>query len=308
MPVATLFELARQRLIKNIDMLRDVGDLPYSFLQPVLRFVQSPDQLMELESNCPQLLGETGEIWLRFIKRDIPNWEQKPHEPRDPRNWSKVYRKLKKDAEQEKRADEEALKQQMRAIQNDRAQNKTLIVDTRIGYGAGASKMFTGRTTTSWGQPSGAPAKTGKAAFDKLKRGMFDHGRERPKASHIPAHLLAQRKSTIRQAPARMIRMAESEGPRNMVLSKQASTSMANKPEPKSSTSASASAPNSSNRPNITQRPAPQQRNPPPNRTSLPSGQQFSAPKPRPAASGAAPAPKRKREEYSMFQPKKRRV
>ena len=190
MPVASLFELARQRLIKNIDMLRDVGDLPYSFLQPVLRFVQSPDQLLELEANCPQLLGETGEIWLRFIKRDIPDWEKKPHEPRDPRNWSKVYRKLKKDAELEKEADKEALKQQMQALQKDRAQNKTLIVETRFGYGAGASKMFTGRTTSSWGQPSGAPAKTGKAAFDKLKRGMFDHGRERPKASHIPQHLL----------------------------------------------------------------------------------------------------------------------
>lgn len=302
MPALSLFELARQRLIKNIDMLRDVGDLPYSFLQPVLRFVQSPDQLMELESNCPQLLGETGEIWLRFIKRDIPDWEKKPHEPRDPKNWSKVYRKLKKDAEREKQADEEALKQQMKALQNDRAQNKTLIVDSRIGYGSGGSRMFTGRTTTSWGQPSGAPAKTGKAAFDKLKRGMFDHGRERPKASQIPAHILAQRKNAVRQAPARMIRMAESEAPRSMVLSRQASTSMANKPEP------SKPAPASTNRPTITQRPAPQQRNPPPTRTSLPTGQQFSVPKPRPTSSGVAPAPKRKREEYSMFQPKKKRV
>ncbi|KAL6156765.1 hypothetical protein ACJQWK_06717 [Exserohilum turcicum] len=304
MPALSLFELARQRLIKNIDMLRDVGDLPYSFLQPVLRFVQSPDQLLELENNCPQLQGETGEIWLRFIRRDIPDWEKKPHEPRDPRNWSKVYRKLKKDAEREKQADEEALKQHMQALQKDRAKNKTLIVDSRIGYGSGGSRMFTGRTTTPWGQPSGAPAKTGKAAFDKLKRGMFDHGRERPKASHIPAHILAQRKSTIRQAPARMIRMAESEAPRTMVLSKQASTSMANKPESSNAASASTS------RPNITHRPAPQQRNPPPTRTSLPTGQQFNAPKPRPMTgqSGTAPAPKRKREEYSMFQPKKRRV
>lgn len=302
MPALTLFELARQRLIKNIDMLRDVGDLPYSFLQPVLRFVQSPDQLTELESNCPQLLGETGEIWLRFIKRDIPDWEKKPHEPRDPQNWSKVYRKLKKEAEREKQADEEALKQQMRALQNDRAQNKTLIVDSRIGYGSGGSRMFTGRTTTPWGQPSGAPAKTGKAAFDKLKRGMFDHGRERPKASQIPAHILAQRKKGVQQAPARMIRMAESEAPRTMVLSKQASTSMNNKPEP------SRSAPATANRPHITQRPAPQKHNPPPTRTSLPTGQQFNVPKPRPMSGGVAPVPKRKREEYSMFQPKKKRV
>jgi elongin-A len=304
MPVASLFELARQRLIKNIDMLRDVGDLPYSFLQPVLRFVQSPDQLLELETNCPQLLGETGEIWLRFIKRDIPDWEKKPHEPRDPRNWSKVYRKLKKDAELEKEADKEALKQQMQALQKDRAQNKTLIVETRFGYGAGASKMFTGRTTSSWGQPSGAPAKTGKAAFDKLKRGMFDHGRERPKASHISQHLLAQRKTIVRQAPARMVRMAENEAPRSMVVSKQASASVTNKPESQPTPSLSA------NRPNITQRPAPQQRNAPPARTSLPLGMSFSAPKPRApnGQSAAEPALKRKRPEYNMFHTKKKKV
>jgi elongin-A len=304
MPVASLFELARQRLIKNIDLLRDVGDLPYSFLQPVLRFVQSPDQLLELEANCPQLLGETGEIWLRFIKRDIPNWETKPHEPRDPRNWSKVYRKLKKDAELEKEADKEALKQQMQALQKDRAQNKTLIVESRFGYGAGASKMFTGRTTSSWGQPSGAPAKTGKAAFDKLKRGMFDHGRERPKPQ-IPPHLLAQRKTTVRQAPARMIRMAENEAPRNMVVSKQASASVTKKPESQPAPSLSA------NRPTITQRPAPQHRSaPPPTRVSLPPGMHFSAPKPKaPNAQAAAdPALKRKRPEYNMFHTKKKKV
>jgi len=292
MPVQSLYELARQRLIKNIDLVRDVGDLPYSFLgPPVLRFIQNPDQLAELESKCPQLLGETGEIWLRFIKRDIPDWSKKPHEPKDPRNWSKVYRKLKREAELEKHADEGALKQRMKALQNDRAQNKTLIVDSRMAYGAGASRVFTGRTTTPWGVPSGAPAKTGKVAFDKLKRGMFDRGRERPKASQIPAHILAQRKTTVRQAPARMVRMEETKVPKTTV------EPVAKKPEqiPSASTSMA--------QPRITQRPAP------PTRTSLPTGQQFNAPKLRAPTgqSGAVPAPKRKREEYSMFQPRKRR-
>ncbi|KAF1838184.1 hypothetical protein BDW02DRAFT_565218 [Decorospora gaudefroyi] len=305
MPVPTLFELARQRLIKNIDLLNDIGDLPYSFLESIIRFVQNPSQLQELEKNCPQLVGETGEIWLKFIKRDIPNWDKKPHEPRDPRNWGKVYRKLKKEAELEKQADEDALKQKMRALQQDRAQNKTLIVDSKLGYGAGSSRLFTGRTTTSWGQPSGAPAKTGKVALDKLKRGMFDRNRERPKASHIPAHILAQRKTTIAQAPARMVRMAQNEAPRNepprpMVVSKQASASVAKKPEPVPSAS----------RPQITHRPTLQQGNAHPPRASLPAGRQFTAPrlKAPTGESTAAPAPKRKREEYSMFQPKKRRV
>jgi elongin-A len=303
MPVPSLFELARQRMIRNIDMLNDVGDLPYSFLQPVIRFIQNPAQLQELETNCPQLLGETGEIWLRFIKRDIPNWEKKPHEPRDPAKWGKVYRKLKKDAEQEKEADAEALKQQMRALQQDRAQNKTLIVDSRLGYGAGSSRIFTGRTTSSWGERSGAPAKTGKVAMDKLKRGMFDRNRERP-ATHIPAHLLAQRKTTVKQAPARMVRMAENEAPRNMVVSKQASAIVTKKPEPQPPVSKPVT------RPHVTQRPVPQQSNAPPVRTSLPAGCHVTAPRLKPLSGepGTAPALKRKRVEYSMFQPKKKRV
>ncbi|EDU41593.1 Elongin-A domain containing protein [Pyrenophora tritici-repentis] len=293
MPVQSLYELARQRLIKNIDLVRDIGDLPYSFLgPPVLRFIQNPDQLAELETKCPQILGETGEIWLRFIKRDIPDWSKKPHEPKDPNNWGKVYRKLKRDAEIEKHADEVALKQKMKALQNDRAQNKTMIVDSRMAYGAGASRVFTGRTSTPWGVPSGAPVKTGKVAFDKLKRGMFDRGRERPKASHIPAHILAQRKTTVRQAPARMVRMEETKAPREQAAP------VAKKPEQQPSASASAA------QARIKQRPAP------PTRTSLPAGQQFNAPKPVASTgpSGVAPPPKRKREPYSMFQPKKRKM
>jgi elongin-A len=301
MPVSSLFEIARQRLIKNIDLLNDVGDLPYSFLQPVIRFIQNPAQLQELEVNSPQLVGETGEVWMRFIKRDIPNWEKKPHEPRDPQNWGKVYRKLKKDAEKEKQADEEALKQKMRALQQDRAQNKTLIVDSRLGYGAGSSRILTGRTTSSWGAPSGAPTKTGKVAFDKLKRGMFDRSRERP-TTHIPAHILAQRKTTVSKAPARMIRMAENEAPRTMVLSKSAEAAVTKKPEPQPSSSTPKP------RPQITQKPVPQQSKAPPIRTSLPAGRQFTAPRPSAGESRATPAPKRKREEYSMFQPKKRRT
>lgn len=301
MPVPTLFELARQRLIKNIDMLVDVGDLPYSFLEPVLRFIQNPNQLQELEENCTQLLGETGDIWLRFIKRDIPNWEDRPHEPRDPRNWSKVYRKLKKDTEKEKEADAEALKQQMRALQKDRAQNKTLIVDSKVSYGGSRFSRGSGGGS-SWGPPSGAPAKTGKLAFDKLRRGVFDHNRERSKASMISTDALAQRKTQLKQAPARMVRLAaiEAQPPKSMVLSKAAAASV-----PKRSSTM-----HTANKPQITQRPIHQPK-PPTARTSLPAGQNFHAPKPKAPVQDAAngpTAPKRKREQYSMFQPKKRKL
>ncbi|KAF1915948.1 RNA polymerase II transcription factor SIII subunit A-domain-containing protein [Ampelomyces quisqualis] len=299
MPVLSLFELARQRLIKNIDLLNDVGDIPFAFLEHILRHIQNPDQLQELEANCPQVQGETGEIWLRLIKRDIPDWHKKPHKPRDPRNWHKVYRKLKKDAEVEKDEQQNALKEQMRALQKDRAQNKTTIVDSNIGYGARSSRVFGLGSSSGWGG-SGAPAKTGKEAMDKLKRGMFDYKRERPRAAQMPTHLLAQRKTQVRAAPARMVRMAENEGPKNMVISRQAAASVAQRSEPLPEMK----------RPHITHRPVPQQNAAAPPRPSLPAGQQFSAPKLKPAEHDpAAQALKKRKDSSSMFhKPKRRKI
>jgi len=291
MPVPSLFELARQRLIRNIDLLNDIGDLPFSFLEPVLRNIQNPVQLEELEENCPQLQGETGAIWMKFIKRDIPNWQTKRYEPRNARNWSKAYRMLKKEAEKEKLAQEGALKDKMQALQQDRAQNKTLIVDSKIGYGARSSTISMGGSSSRWGG-SGAPAKTGKVAMDKLKRGIFDHKRERPKTAQMPSHLLAARKNLPKTAPAHMVRMAEQERPRNIGISKPAAASVARKTEP----------PSAMKQPQITHRPVPQQSTAPP-RVSLPAGQHFTAPKPKSSAlvSRASSAPKRKAEEPSLF-------
>jgi len=296
MPVPSLYELARQRLIKNIDLLNDIGDIPFTFLETVLRNIQNPDQLQELEENCPQIQGETGDIWMKFIRRDIPEWDKKPHQPRDPRNWSKVYRKLKKDAEKEKLEQADALKRQMQSLQQDRAQNKTTIVDSKVGFGARSSRVFGFGSSSGWGS-SGAPAKTGKVAMDKLKRGMFDYKRERPKAAQMPSHLLAQRKANVRAAPASMVRIAENEGPKNMVISKQAAASVARRttalPETK--------------QPHITHRPIFQQSSAPA-RVSLPAGQQFSAPKLKaPAQEGSAAPTKRKEPQSQLFHKSKRR-
>ncbi|KAH9861791.1 hypothetical protein J1614_011544 [Plenodomus biglobosus] len=307
MPAASLYEMARQRLIKNIHLLDSVADLPFHFVEPVLRYVQNPDQLQLLEENCEQLKGETGDIWLRFIKRDIPNWETRKYEPRDPRNWSKAYRKLKKDAENEKLAQAEMLRNKMKAV--DRTQTKTQIVDSRVALSTG--KMFSTRgfgssCNASWGASTGAPAKTGKAALDKLKRGIFDHKRDRPTMNRVSSDVLARRKTQLRQAPAHMVRMAVNEAPQRRIAdAREAADAAAKKHEPRPS----ASRPTVT-KPPIIQRPVPQ-RSAPPARASLPQDYHAQRQKAAPAldagASVPAPAPKRKRAEYSMFQPSKRR-
>jgi elongin-A len=273
-------------LIQNITLLEDVGDLPYSFLAPILRHIQNPAQLKTLEDSCPQLVGETGEIWLRFIKRDIPDWDKKAHQPRDPKNWAKVYKKLKRDAEAEKAEQEEKLRMSIQALQKDKSKNQT-IIDDKIGYSPAArARGFGFRAPgsgggSSWGAPSGAPAKTGKVAFDKLRRGMFDQKMSRPKATRMPAHLLAQRKGTVAQAPARLVRMNEHEppAPSKMVLSKGASASV------------------------VARNTAGEQA--PPARPTL-QGLQFNGPKIRSQTATPPVAQKRKREEPNMFHSRKK--
>jgi elongin-A len=298
MPVPSLYELARQRLIKNIDMLTDIGDIPFDFLEPVLRHIQNPAQLQELEENCEQIQGKTGEIWKRYIKRDVPDWDKKPHTPRDDKNWSKVYRKLMRDAEKEKLDQENQLKEQMKALQAGRDVNKTVIMTTHKSYGSRPGGHWSTGGGGSFGRAA-PPAKTGKVAMDKLKRGMFDRNQARTKATQTPQHQLAMKKNMVSAIPERLVRMAQQEAPKKMVLSKQASASTADRRPPKSTLSQQ----------QIKQRPAPApQQSVAPPRTSL-AGQQVTAPRLKPTASGigSASAPKRKREGSSMFQPTKQR-
>ncbi|KAH7119088.1 RNA polymerase II transcription factor SIII subunit A-domain-containing protein [Dendryphion nanum] len=294
MPAASLYEIAKTRLIQNIGMLNDIGDLPYSFLAPVLRHVQVPAQLLELEQNCGQIVGETGEIWLRFIKRDIPDWEKKSHTPRDPKNWSRVYRKLKKEAEQEKQEQEEKLRETMRALQQSRAGMQTKIIESRVPIDPNAARRRAMSARSSgWGTP-GAPLKTGKAAFDKLRRGMFDQKQARPKASRLPAHILAQRKTTVSQAPERLVRMKEAE----------ASSSAVQRPSHPIPESGYSSTPklqqNTSNAANTDK----------PSRTSLPAAFHLNAAKIRsqPIAPPGPQPQKRKREEPNLFMQRKRKA
>ena len=298
MPVPTLFALAKTRLVQNIHMLDDIGDIPYAFLAPVLRQIQVPDQLIQLEANCPQIQGETGEIWLRLIKRDIPAWEKKPHQPRDPKNWSKVYKKLKRDAEKEAEAQQEELRQKMLALQKDRNGHQTTIVDTKFNLPAAARRpawSFGGQARSGWGDPA-MPKKTGKVAFDKLKRGMY-HAK-RPKASMMPQHVLNERKKTVTQVPAHMLRMAEQEAaaqrPRRMAVPQGTPTStigtrkpiIRHETMPKPSDTVSGQG----------------------ERPRLPAGQHFTAPRPAPKSQPSASTQSLKRARPTpsfMVEPKR---
>ncbi|OCK81513.1 hypothetical protein K432DRAFT_381265 [Lepidopterella palustris CBS 459.81] len=204
MPVPTLFELAKHRIIQNIEMLTDVGDLPYEFLRPILLKVENPTQLREIEVNSPQIAGEDGEIWLRYIKRDFQNWDKKPHQPKEPTSWWKVYRFLKNEAEKEKKEQEDKLKESLRALQADKDAKTSIIVNAPIGFDPAKRRRTPGHS--GFGSSSGAPPKNSKSTLDRFKRSIYDQKVARPKMSLMPAHLLEERKGRVIAAPKSMMR------------------------------------------------------------------------------------------------------
>lgn len=79
----------------------------------------------------PQICGQDGEIWIEFIKRDVPNWDKKPYEPDNPKKWFKAYKKLVLDSQKEVENDAAELKATLDRIKQDQALHKAQQVELR---------------------------------------------------------------------------------------------------------------------------------------------------------------------------------
>lgn len=144
-----LYEQAKTALIKNISLLGDIGDLPYDFMRSILLRIESPTQLRDLEKACPQIIGLDGEIWEKLIKRDVSGWDKKVARftrtevdgatgkrvevfgPVKPEDWYRVYKTMKRQADEETAVAEEALFQKMEGLRKERLANR-VIAPTRM--------------------------------------------------------------------------------------------------------------------------------------------------------------------------------
>lgn len=117
----TLVSMAQRNLIRNLAHLQDVGDAPYNVIKPALRKIVDPQQLRTIEIASPHIGDADAELWIAFVKRDIPNWKDKMVEPKNPRSWWKVYRKLYKE---EQAAQEEQQKQLKEALMKEKAEKE----------------------------------------------------------------------------------------------------------------------------------------------------------------------------------------
>lgn len=86
----------------------------------------------QIEIASPQICGADGDLWLEFIKRDIPNWTAKPHTPRNPKSWYKVYKKLLAESKREVEEDAVMLKAELDRIKQEQAKNTIKTVELNV--------------------------------------------------------------------------------------------------------------------------------------------------------------------------------
>ena len=92
----TLSNITKRTLIRYISQLRDIGDIPWEVIGPVIAHVENNSQLEMLEENTPLLKNHDAEVWKKIIKRDIPTANLQLLDPNPPNDWSGLYHKLKK--------------------------------------------------------------------------------------------------------------------------------------------------------------------------------------------------------------------
>ncbi len=60
---------------------------------------------------------------MKFIKRDVPKWEDKDHEPSNPQSWYKVYKKLLAESAKEVEEDARVLEAALKGIKTEQAKH-----------------------------------------------------------------------------------------------------------------------------------------------------------------------------------------
>ncbi|GAB1740343.1 hypothetical protein NU219Hw_g5451t1 [Hortaea werneckii] len=179
MPAPTLTSIAQRACVRALPNITDVSDIPYDLLRPVLKKIINPSHLREIEQNSPHIGDADAELWRAFIARDIPNWQGKIIEPKNPRSWWKVHRKLLREEERAKEEQEARLAAAMSGIKQEKDANRAQYVQKVIPQGSSRGKAFIDGQpnpagSTGWGggirTPSLKNAKRGPDALAAIRK------------------------------------------------------------------------------------------------------------------------------------------
>ena len=104
--------------------------MPFDIAEPILRNIQQPKQLRHLELDSPHLIGKTYELWLNFIRRDIPSQKDFHLQPEDPDQWYDLYETLLAEHQENEKTAEQWLRNKLSGIQAEREVNVATGIDT----------------------------------------------------------------------------------------------------------------------------------------------------------------------------------
>ncbi|GFF88548.1 elongin-A [Aspergillus lentulus] len=227
MPPPSLLQLCTSTAIRNVKYLNDIGNVPYSLARPFLLKIESPEKLRSLELLSPHIMEEDAELWLDFIKRDIPSWDEYDL-PEQPDCWYDVYCDLQQRVQKAVEEDAEKLKMALDGINSERAKHSAkFVTDRRIiplprerptakqRYASFDRKMggLTPRFASPRGgmgssDPLGAPVWSYERPQlprpEKKKSNIFNLTKRNPVLA-VPTKQLNNRASQVKQAPLSLI-------------------------------------------------------------------------------------------------------
>ncbi|KAL5003442.1 RNA polymerase II transcription factor SIII subunit A-domain-containing protein [Aspergillus recurvatus] len=191
MPPPTLRQLCTAAAIRNVKCLNDIGNIPYALARPFLLKIESPEKLRSLELQSPHLMNDDAELWLEYIKRDIPNWDEY-RLPEQPDCWYDVYCELREEVQRGVDEDAEKLKMALDGLSSERAKHSTKFVADRRTIGVPRSRTTARHRFSTFG------------GFAPKKNNIFSATR-RNNVLTVPTKQLNNKATQVRQAPRSLI-------------------------------------------------------------------------------------------------------
>ncbi|KAL1967843.1 hypothetical protein VTN77DRAFT_2532 [Rasamsonia byssochlamydoides] len=224
MPAPSLRAICTRTAIQNAKNLMDIGNIPYSLARPFLLKIESPAQLRTLELQSPHIMQDDRELWIEFIKRDVPQWDRFEL-PETSDCWYDIYRDLIEQVQREVDEDAARLKMAVDQINSKRASSGSkFLVDrqiarlpkprpTRIQRYAAHDRKMGGIAPTFTASYNADGEKIWSLEAPKLRP---ERSRSEPKKSNIfttkrnkalavPTHRLKSEVSQIKQVPRWLI-------------------------------------------------------------------------------------------------------
>ncbi|KAL4978582.1 RNA polymerase II transcription factor SIII subunit A-domain-containing protein [Aspergillus desertorum] len=187
----TLRQLCTAAAIRNVKYLNDIGNIPYALARPFLLKIESPEKLRSLELQSPHIMNDDAELWLEFIKRDIPNWDEYQL-PEQPDCWYDLYCELREEVQRGVDEDAEKLKMALDGLSSERAKHSTKFVADRRTIGVPRSRTTARHRFSTFG------------GFAPKKNNIFSAAR-RNNVLTVPTKQLNDRATQVRQAPRSLI-------------------------------------------------------------------------------------------------------